>query len=75
MCYKLFSLLLEVSINKTKIAIHVFSNKVSEFNFESLLVQVTMAITFVSLIKYFGNIGFCTLLPPHFALKYFKCHK
>lgn len=41
----------------------------------ALAVQVTMAITFVSLIKYFGNIGFCTLLPPHFALKYFEYHK
>lgn len=41
----------------------------------ALAVQVTMAITFVSLIKYFSNIGFCTLLPPQFALKYFEYHK
>lgn len=45
MYYKLFSLLVKVSINKTKKPIHVFCNKVSEFNFESLVVQVTMAIT------------------------------
>lgn len=38
---------IKVSINKTKITIpvHVFCNKVREFNFESLVVQVTMAIT------------------------------
>lgn len=80
MYYKLFSLLVKVSINKSKITKHVFCNKVSEFNFESCTGGTSnhgnyMAITFVSLLKYFGNIGFCTLLPPHFALKYFKCHK